>query len=92
LNGFTLEHVYIDKPPRLRHLKVFDYLAYIHVPKDKSKKLGLKSKWGILIGYDNASKAYNIYSPQLQKNVVTKDVVYDESITWTPYMKGKNTY
>ncbi len=63
LNGFIQEHVYIDKPPRLGHLKVFGYLAYIHVPKDKSRKLGLRAKWSIFVGYDNVSKAYKIYSP-----------------------------
>jgi hypothetical protein len=62
------------------------------VPKDKSRKLGLRTKWGIFVGYDDASKAYRICSSQLQKIVVTKDVVYDESIMGTPYLKKKKTY
>jgi len=71
---------------------VFNYLAYIHVPKDKSRKLGLRTKWSIFVGYDDASKAYRICSSQLQKLIVTKDVVYDESIMGTPYLKKKKIY
>jgi hypothetical protein len=50
LNGFIQEHVYIDKPPRLGHLKVFSYLPYIHVPKDKCRKLGLELSEVFLLG------------------------------------------
>ena len=32
----------------------------------------------IFVGYDDASKAYQVYNPTTQKLLVTKDVVFDE--------------
>jgi len=42
--------VYVGKPLRLGHLKVFGCQAYTHVPKDKSGKLGPRVEWGIFLG------------------------------------------
>jgi hypothetical protein len=44
-------------------LKVFGSLIYIHVPKEKRTRLEPSNLKGVLIGYNESSKDYNIYVP-----------------------------
>ncbi|KAH9751752.1 hypothetical protein KPL71_014419 [Citrus sinensis] len=47
--------------------------------KDKSRaKLDEKSEKFIFIGYDNNSKGYKLYNPNIGKIVISRDVVFDE--------------
>ncbi len=53
-NGeLILEHVYVRKPPQLRHMKMFGCLAYIHISKMKGDKLVPQMLCGIFVGYDD---------------------------------------
>jgi len=58
LNNITLKEVFIGKKPSVDHLQIFGSPAYIHVPKDKRKKLDSTSIKGIFVGYSLSSKAY----------------------------------
>ncbi len=81
VNGrLTLEQVYTGKPPQLGHLKVFGCLTYIYISREKSGKLRLRVERRIFVGYDDVSKAYRIYNLQIRKIIVTKDVIFDESL------------
>jgi hypothetical protein len=42
--------------PDLRHLRVFDSFAYVHIPKEKRKKLDAKAEKCILVGYSYKQK------------------------------------
>ena len=44
----------------ISHLRIFGYLVYIHIPKEKRKNLDPSEKKGIFVGYSESSKAYRI--------------------------------
>ena len=66
------------KKPNVRHFKVFECLAYVHVSKELRKKLDAKSKSCIFIGYSDSSKAYRLYNPKTRKITISRDVIFDE--------------
>ena len=41
---------YFGRKPNLQHLRIFDNIAYVHVPNEKRRKLDLKSEKYILVG------------------------------------------
>jgi hypothetical protein len=78
----TPEEAFSGKKPSVEHLRIFGCPVYIHVPKDKRKKLEPSGKKGIFVGYNDTSKAYNIYVPGQQKIEISKDVTFDEKIAF----------
>jgi hypothetical protein len=48
--------VYLGKPLKLDHLKVFGCIAYVHTEKSKRNKMELKSFQCMFIGYDDRSR------------------------------------
>ena len=38
LKNKTPEEVFFGKKPEVSHLRIFSYLVYIHIPKEKRKK------------------------------------------------------
>ena len=42
--GVSPHELYFGKKPNLAHLRVFDSVAYVHVPKEKRRKLDAKSE------------------------------------------------
>ena len=59
----TLEEVFFGKKQEVSHLRIFSFLVYIHIPKEKRTKLDPSGKKGIFVGYSESSKAYRIYFP-----------------------------
>jgi hypothetical protein len=57
----TPGEAFSGKKPTVEHLRIFGCHVYIHVPKDKRKKLEPSGKRGIFVGYSESSKAYIIY-------------------------------
>ncbi len=51
VHGMTPEEKFTGKKPNVSHLKVFGYIAYVHVPNEKKSKLDPKAKKCIFIGY-----------------------------------------
>jgi hypothetical protein len=51
VHGMTLEEKFTGKKPNVSHLKVFGYIAYVHVPNEKKSELDPKAKKCIFIGY-----------------------------------------
>jgi len=60
------------------HLRIFGSVAYCHIPDEKQSKLEQTTKVGYLVGYNETSKAYRIYSLSSRKNVVRRDVKFME--------------
>jgi hypothetical protein len=73
---------YFRTKPNLRHLRVFGSIAYVHIPKEKRKKLDAKAEKCILVGYSDEQKGYKCYNPQTKQACVSRDVVVDESASW----------
>lgn len=73
----NMEEAFIVIKPSVHHLKIFGCLVYIHIPMEKRKKLDPMSLKGI-----SSSKAYTIYIKEDHRIEVSRDVIFDESITY----------
>jgi hypothetical protein len=78
LDDKTPQEVWNGKKPSLTHLKVFDYEAYVHVPKENKSKLDKKDENCIFIGYKDGLKCYKLWNPENKKVVYIRDVVFRE--------------
>ena len=61
--GVSPHELYFGKKPKLAHLRVFGCIAYVHLPKEKRRKLDAKAEKCILIGYSDEQKNYKFYNP-----------------------------
>lgn len=82
LGNVTPKKVFTGKKPNIDDLRIFGCLVYIHIPKDKRKKLDPARKKGIFVGYSNSSKAYRIYIKEGHQIEVSRDVIFDERIAF----------
>ncbi len=67
VHGMTPEEKFISKKPDVSHLRVFGYIAYVHVPDEKKSKLDPKAKKCIFIRYSLEQKGYRCFNPSTQK-------------------------
>jgi hypothetical protein len=77
-----MSHEELRKKPSVEHLRIFGCPIYIHVPKDKRNKMEPSGKREIFVGYSESSKAYRIYVPGQQKIEISRDVTFDERISF----------
>ena len=61
---------------------MFGSIAYVHVPKEKRRKLDAKAEKCILVGYSDEQKGYKCYNPRTKQARVSCDVVFDGSASW----------
>ena len=80
--GVSPHELYFGKKPNLAHLRIFGSIAYVHVPKEKRRKLDAKAEKCILVGYSDEQKGYKCYNPRTKEARVSRDVVFDESASW----------
>jgi hypothetical protein len=64
------------------NLRIFGCQVYSHIPKDKRNKLEPLGKKGIFVGYSDSSKAYIIYIPYQHRIEVSRDVTFNERMTF----------
>ena len=74
--------LYFGKKLNFAHLRVFSSIVYVHVPKEKRKKLDAKAEKCTLVGYSDEQKDYKCYNPRTKQACVSRDVVFDESVWW----------
>ncbi|GAC1660287.1 MAG: hypothetical protein PVS3B3_30240 [Ktedonobacteraceae bacterium] len=74
------------KPP-VEHLRIIWSDAYAHIPKTKRTKLAPRAEKLKLIGYHDEKKAYKLWDPDEERLVISRDVVFDESVV----LKGPPT-
>ena len=82
------KEVFSSKKLEFIHLKIFDCLVCIHIPKEKRMELDPLGKKGIFVGYSESSKAYRIYFPGFKKINITKDVTFDEDSVYNKSRKN----
>jgi hypothetical protein len=87
VHGMTPEEKFTGKKPDVSHLKVFGYITYVHVPDEKRSKLDPKAEKCIFIGYSLEQKGYRCFNPFTWKLQVSRDVVFDEMVSWYPPLK-----
>ena len=78
----TPYEVWNGRKPHLGHLKVFGCLAHMKVTTPHLKKLDDRSKKVVYFGVEEGSKAHRLYDPQLNKIVVSRDVIFEEKVQW----------
>ena len=66
------------KKHEIDHFHVFGRLTYSYVPSQKRTMLDPTPERGILVGYDEASKALHIYLHLQRKVVVRREVRFEE--------------
>ena len=74
--GKTPYEAWTKEKPRVDTLRVFGCQAFAHVPKDKRKKLDLKSRKCVLLGCGTTTKGYRLYDPV--KVLHARDVIFNE--------------
>jgi len=87
IHGMTPEEKFTGKKPNVSHLKVFSCIAYVHVLDEKRSKLDSKAKKCIFIRYSLEQKRYKCFNPSTWKLQVSRDVVFDEMVSWYPSLK-----
>ena len=74
--------MYFGKKPNLAHLRVFGNIAYVHVPKEKRRKLDAQTEKCILVDYSENHKGYTCYNPRTKQAHLSRDVVFNEFASW----------
>jgi len=87
IHGMTPEEKFTCKKPDVSHLKVFSCIAYVHVPNEKRSKLDPKVEKCIFIGYSLEQKGYRCFNPSIRKLQVSRDVMFDEMVSWYSPLK-----
>ncbi|WVZ02641.1 hypothetical protein V8G54_023447 [Vigna mungo] len=72
------EEVWSGKEIKLSHLKIFDYVAYVHISDQGRNKLDPKSKKCTFIGYGEDEFCYRIWDNENQKTIRSRDVIFNE--------------
>jgi len=65
--------------PDVSILRIFGCSAYPHVPKIERKKLDIKTRKCVLLGFGTNQKGYRLYDIERMKIVHSRDVVFDET-------------
>lgn len=82
LGDKALEEAFINKKPKVSHLRIFGCLVYIHVPKEKKSKMEPFGKKGTFAGYIETSKDFCMYVLGLRYIEVSQDVQFDEEVAF----------
>jgi transposase InsO family protein len=61
-NNKTPYELWTNRKPNLSHIKIFGCKAFAYINRHKRGKLDEKAVEGTLVGYDNRSKGYRIYT------------------------------
>jgi len=72
------EDAFTERRPNVGHFHVFGCHTYSHVPSKKSTKLEPIVEKGIVFGYNETLKAYQIYIPAQRKTMVRRYIRFEE--------------
>ncbi len=66
-------------------------IAYVHVPNEKRSKLDQKAEKCIFTGYSLEQKKYRCFNPSTRKLQMSRNVVFDEMVSWySPFKITEN--
>jgi hypothetical protein len=82
LKNMTPEEAFTGVKSKVRHFMIFGCLVYIHVPKEKRTKLDPSGRKVTFVGYNESSKAYQVYIPGQRQIEVSRDVTFEEETTF----------
>ena len=81
LKGMTSFEAWYGRKPSVSFLQTFGYIGHVKNTKRHLSKLEDRSTPMVLLGYEEDSKAYQLYDPKRGK-VISRDVVFDEKAAW----------
>ena len=84
----TPEEAFTGVNPDVNHLRILGCSVYIHIPKEKRSKLEPSRKKGTFVGYSEISKAYQIYIPIQRQIEVSRDVTFDEEVSFKRFKES----
>ncbi|KAA0032406.1 copia-type polyprotein [Cucumis melo var. makuwa] len=67
LGNKTPQQAWTGRKPSIAHLRIFECMAYAHIPDQKCSKLDDKSEKYVFVAYDASSKGYKFYNPVTKK-------------------------
>ncbi|KAD6454733.1 hypothetical protein E3N88_09439 [Mikania micrantha] len=70
------------KKPTLHHLKVFGCVAYVKKLRGVTN-LSDRSEAMVYLGAEEGSKAFRLFNPKERRLVISREVVFDETMQWT---------
>ena len=76
--GKTSYEAWTGEKPKVDHLRAFGCASYAHIPKDERRKLDVKAKKCIFLGYGTDTRGYWLYNPERQRVFHSRDVLYNE--------------
>ena len=80
VDGMVPYQAWTGSKPNVENLRIFGCLAFVHVSRKKSKKLGSRSKPCIFMGIDEEKKGFKLMSlDQPGEYFVERSVQFDES-------------
>lgn len=77
----TPYELWYGEKPEYKHLRIFGSIAYVHVPKEKRKKLDQKSQRMIFVGYADGRKAYRFLDPKTDNVMISRDAKFVEEFS-----------
>ena len=72
--GCTPYELWFGTKPSVGHLRTFGEPAYVHVPKEKRKKLDKRATSMVFVGYSLSQKGYRLLNPNTMEIVISRDV------------------
>jgi hypothetical protein len=73
---------FTGRKPGVKHLKVFGYLCYTHIPSSLRQKWDSKAGKGVFVGYGSCEKRYRVYDLKSEKIVLSRSVIFSEDKSW----------
>ena len=74
----TPHEAWSGQKPSITHLIFFGRDAFMHVPKEKNRKMDNKEEKCIFVSYKNGIKGYKLWNLVIRKLVYNQDVVFKE--------------
>lgn len=83
VKGVSPFELWFGKQPQIDHLKVFGSKVFTHIPQEKRRKWDRKAEEGVFVGYCENTKGFRIWQPEVNKIIVSRDIIFkeDEDVT-----------
>ncbi|KAI5334004.1 hypothetical protein L3X38_024137 [Prunus dulcis] len=82
LDNVTPFEAFSGRKPGVKHLRVFGFVWFCHVPSQLRSKLEDAAEKCIFVGYGKCEKGYRVYNLQTNKVTTSRSVIFDENSLW----------
>lgn len=90
VSGKTPFEIWEGRKPNVSRFRVFGSSVFVHVPKERRKKLDAKAWKGIFVGY--SSNGYRVWNPERNEIIVARDVDFIETPVSSKNADEVNTF